>query len=423
VWTLADLPRGAAPPPLVGPYLTPEGVTILYGPGGTGKGFVALHLARELMRVHNMRVGILDFENHPYEWGRRGPAMGYTETDSTMRYWTPNGGDYWADEPGPLVRVAKRIRELLDSERVDYIIVDSFTAATSGAEGMGGQADALDLFEGLKVLNRPTLVIAHVASVGPKWPAKPFGSVHVRNQARSLWAADRPGGRRVGDDADDGSIALELHNTKESGRAESPPQFLTFTFDADGKIGADTHAPTARTNETDDLADIRVRIREVLEAAPDGLTTGAIKRLKLGGDHRILAALTELVSDGEVEVIDGPRSAKLYRLPPSALDSRAPVRTPIRESAHGSHAQVEEKLTHAEHGSSTGRAWVGTGRNAMVEDEAVDPPPAILTVLSANPIERPLPDEEPPEYVLADPVLLADWKRRYPGWSSVEASA
>jgi hypothetical protein len=415
VWTFADLPRGPAPAPLAGPYLTPEGVTILYGPGGAGKGFVALHLAQELIRLHNMRVVILDFENHPYEWGRRGKAMGYTAADESMsRYWTPNGGDYWASEPGPLVKVAKRIRELLDVERVDYVIIDSFMAATSGAEGMGGQADAVDLFDGLKVLNRPTLVIAHVASAGPKWPGKPFGSVHVRNQARSLWAADRPGSRRVGDDTDDRSIALELHNTKESGRAESPPQFLTFMFDADGKIGVDTHAPAARTNETDDLADIKVRILAVLEeAAPDGLTTSAIRRLKLAADYRILAALAELVTGKAVEVGDGPRGAKLYRLPASAPPDRcAPVRSPIGETAAqvartGRARGADPCGAQVAHRSRTGR----TGQNSPdsstaftasdfsekivvdgVDDEtgseSESQPPAIFAVVSPDPHKR-----------------------------------
>jgi hypothetical protein len=323
VWTLADLPRGAAPPPLVGPYLTPEGVTILYGPGGAGKGFVALHFAQEMMRLHNMRVAVLDFENHPYEWGRRGPAMGYTETDSAMRYWTPNGGDYWAYEPGPLVKVAKRIRELLNSEHVDYVIIDSFSAATSGAEGMGGQADALDLFEGLKVLNRPALVIAHVASAGPKWPGKPFGSVHIRNQARSLWAADRPGSRRVGEDADDLSIALELHNTKESGRAESRPQFLTFTFEADGTIGVDTHPPTrVSADQPDNLAEIKARILQILQAAAGDLTGRDIRKQAAGRPERIADALRDLVDEGVIEVSDGIRGAKLYRLSASAPPDR-----------------------------------------------------------------------------------------------------
>lgn len=58
------------PPPMIIDRLDPTGHSILYGPGGAGKGTLAswwiLQLARE-----GKRVLIVDYENHPEEWARR----------------------------------------------------------------------------------------------------------------------------------------------------------------------------------------------------------------------------------------------------------------------------------------------------------------------------------------------------------------
>jgi len=61
--TAADLLSGDPPEPLVPPFLTPEGATILYAKGGTGKGLVALaararpRLGRRLRRRQAPRTG------------------------------------------------------------------------------------------------------------------------------------------------------------------------------------------------------------------------------------------------------------------------------------------------------------------------------------------------------------------------------
>jgi hypothetical protein len=253
VWTLNDLPQGDPPPPLVDDtYLSPEGMTVIYGPGGVGKGLMVTYLVLRIIRTHGIRVSILDFESHPFEWGRRAKAMGYTEREMGMvEYYTPHGGDYWPfPKTGPIDKVAGLLREGFDERDVRYVAVDSFSAATSGAEAMGGQVDAVNFFEGMRMLNRPGLAIAHVASGGLKWPSKPYGSIHIHNQARETWAVER-----FGDDTtetfveSDGTSAvrLEIHNKKMNGRESGRPQFLNFRFMTDGTITTQDAEPMGRT--------------------------------------------------------------------------------------------------------------------------------------------------------------------------------
>ena len=47
--TAADLRYGTPPPQLVDPFLTPEGSTVIYARGGTGKGVTASWLAKHLV--------------------------------------------------------------------------------------------------------------------------------------------------------------------------------------------------------------------------------------------------------------------------------------------------------------------------------------------------------------------------------------
>jgi hypothetical protein len=276
-WTLADIPNIPSPPQLLDPYLPPKGVTLIYGTGGVGKGFVSLYFAKQLVRMH-FHVAILDYEDHEEEWRGRAEAMGFTDADLHMvTYYSPFG-DRWPSDlkRGSLVRVAGPLRTEFDDpdSYVDYVVVDSFATATEASESMGGQRDALDLFKGLKVLGRPALVIAHVSGASEKFPAKPFGSVQVHNQARMTWAVAQVTDQHDETDGDyltegPSSMALELRNMKRSGGSKFPPQFLNFKFDGD-RVTVDVHRPVGRS-----LADLSY---DAITRAQESLTVAEIHK-------------------------------------------------------------------------------------------------------------------------------------------------
>jgi KaiC/GvpD/RAD55 family RecA-like ATPase len=249
--TLRDLPFGPTPPQLVPPFLTPEGATIIYGPGGVGKGFLATYFARELVRI-NRRVTIIDFENHPREWSRRARGMGFTDDELVMVNYRAPFGHAWTVSTGSLAEIVDHLTTDLDNieRRADYLIIDSYTTATTTGDSMGGMAAAQEFFGGLARLKRSALVIAHVAGGQEKWPTRPFGSVFVHNLARETWAVERTNGEEpiedVSEDVEPGPMTLELRNRKSNGTLKSPPQYFTFNF-TDGLIEIDRNSPFGKT--------------------------------------------------------------------------------------------------------------------------------------------------------------------------------
>src|SRR5205814_7943932 len=101
-YSLKDLPHGPPPALLADPFLDPEGHTVIYAPGGTGKGLLAVHLIHRILddpRIDN--VGVLDYENHEREWGWRSRAMGYSDSElERVKYLAPYGSK-WGNDLGP----------------------------------------------------------------------------------------------------------------------------------------------------------------------------------------------------------------------------------------------------------------------------------------------------------------------------------
>jgi hypothetical protein len=242
---------------LAEPYLSAEGVTILYGLGGAGKGYISLYLIQRLVRS-GMRVSVIDFEGHPGEWGRRAHAIGFTAKERRMVEYRAPFGEDWNAKRGALHEVAAILRENMDDpfRFTDYVVIDSYTTGSSAADSMGGAAAAQEFFSGLAMLGRPALVIAHVAGGGEKFPDKPFGSVFVHNLARETWAVAQ---LDDDDEREPGVMRIELRNKKANSRPKYPPQFLNFTFDLLGQVRVDDGKPSGGASVADLIADVLVR--------------------------------------------------------------------------------------------------------------------------------------------------------------------
>lgn len=247
-YTLDDLPNDGAPEPLLPPFLAPEGATVLYGKGGRLKGYTALHWTRELLQLPNIdRILILDFENHPYEWGGRAHALGFTESERRrVDYITPYG-DYWPFEKhqrGPLSKIVRPLHEFMVPGH-DFIVVDSYTTATSEGDTMGGAPAAQEFFNAFHSLGRPGLVLAHVAGGQGRFPDRPFGSVFVHNLARETWAVEKSDEKE--DEAYDpieerGFEVIELRQKKSNGSATQRPVSYRFDF-SEGEIKVTNVSP------------------------------------------------------------------------------------------------------------------------------------------------------------------------------------
>jgi hypothetical protein len=189
--TLDTLPFGATPLPLVlDMFLAPEGWTVLYANGGTGKGFLALWMARHFLAVNpDAKVMVLDYEGHRWEWGNRARSMGWQQDERERVIYVDPYDPVW-HKGHTLAGLAPLLRPHGEREGVGLYVVDSYsTAAGAGAE-MGGAEGAIEFFKAGAVLGAPGLVLAHTSSED-KFPKRPFGSVFVHNLARETWAASQ----------------------------------------------------------------------------------------------------------------------------------------------------------------------------------------------------------------------------------------
>lgn len=249
--TAADLTYGPPPDQFVDPFLTPEGVTCLYGRGGVGKGVTSCWLTVRLVRAGHI-VMIVDFEGHEREWGSRLRGLGLTDVElSRIHYRAPFAAD-WTAPTGALSKVAELLRVDAEHIGVTYLVVDSYSVATTNGDLMGGEAAAREFFTAVTTIGRPALVVAHVKGDSERFPARPFGSVFVHNLARETWAVERLGDDEPESDPDlirfgPAVINLELRNRKSNGRAKASAQFLSFSFFDDGTIEVSTDAPGGRS--------------------------------------------------------------------------------------------------------------------------------------------------------------------------------
>lgn len=261
--TLHDITVGPPPEQLCDPFLAPDGTTVIYGRGGVGKGMVSVWLAHRLVQ-QGQTVMVIDYEGHPKEWSRRARAMGWSSEELKSVHYRAPFGKAWTATKGDLHEVAELVREEVEALEVTFLIIDSYTTATSSGDAMGGQAAAQEFFNALDRIGRPTLVIAHVAGGQGRFPEKPFGSVFVHNLARETWAVEQS---EEGDEADvwDAEtwkvqprvMQLELRNQKKNDGSKAKPQFVAFSFFFDGHIEVDDQPPTGKT-----LADIIARLFE-----------------------------------------------------------------------------------------------------------------------------------------------------------------
>ena len=107
----------------------PTNHTIVYGPGGVGKGTL---LANDIIKLaqSGTNVAILDYERHPEEWRPRIFSLGGADLmDDAIGYWTPPAGAIWDH--------VDTLQPMLAERKVGAIVIDSVTFACAGADTVG----------------------------------------------------------------------------------------------------------------------------------------------------------------------------------------------------------------------------------------------------------------------------------------------
>ena len=239
------------PPPMLVGRLDPEGHTILYGPGGVGKGALACWWIVELVRTGH-RVLILDFEGHATEWARR---IGSLDPTAAQGVW-------YVAPSKPLRAIATDVKAECDQYQITYVVVDSAVMAC-GDDPMKPEA-ARAYGEGLIRLGRPALTLAHVTKLDDG--RYPFGSVFWHNLARTTFSL-----------VPDGDTTLLTHR-KGNNYAKIARQAVTMTW-TDGQL-REVWERSYAASLGDEIAD--------LLAGSAGMTLAAIVE-HLSGAERTIA--------------------------------------------------------------------------------------------------------------------------------------
>jgi hypothetical protein len=243
--TLHSLPYGTPPLPLVlDTFLAPEGWTVFYANGGTGKGLLALWMMRFVLLDPEARIAVLDYEGHRWEWGNRARAIGWTDDELKRVIYIDPYDPVWT-KGHTLSGIAPEMRRVGDDQNVVLYVVDSYTTAAGSDTDMGGVKGAVDFFKAGTALGKPGLVLAHTSASDERFPAKPFGSSFVHNLARETWAGAQVGAEtgllvkgQFGVTAS--SIQVELRNKKRSvGARTTASQLFDIEFRSTGAIRID----------------------------------------------------------------------------------------------------------------------------------------------------------------------------------------
>jgi hypothetical protein len=213
---LDALPTGP-PPPLLIDRLDPNGHTVIYGPGGVGKGVVAAWWIVRLVEAGHV-VLIVDYEAHEAEWGRRIGSLGGPDAMVGVHYVAPLAPE-WTRPRGPLWVISPDIRAIAEVIGATYIVIDSIVPACAGLDPLKPEA-ASQYASALQYLARPALSLAHVTKTDDA--RYPFGSVFWHNLARTTWSLASAG--------KGGSHTVVLTHRKHNNYSNLGEFLLTITW-------------------------------------------------------------------------------------------------------------------------------------------------------------------------------------------------
>ncbi len=197
VLDLFSIPTAERPRFLLRPYIESDGVTLLYGDGGSMKSLLALAMGLSVasgVPLLGMQptmacpVLYLDWEASPEDHAERARSL-----------W--KGADTTLDPPATLVHYQRQVASLhegapnaarvIQDLRAGLVIVDSIGMAR------GGSPEAADMtiqfFRAARSLGVPVLAIDHISQEARKTGdlSSPFGSRFTHNLSRRSWAVEK----------------------------------------------------------------------------------------------------------------------------------------------------------------------------------------------------------------------------------------
>lgn len=270
---LRDAPDPPSDGPLLPPLLAADGVTLLYGDGGTGKSYLALaaavslHTGRDLLGMvppATRRVAYLDWEWTASVHKRRLVRLLTGEELPDLIYVRCSL---------PIMQELERLRRILREHRVEYAVLDSVALAAGGDPERA--ETAIEFFGALRQLDIDALAVAHVTKDGGDGRHdRPFGSTFWHNTARATWYV------RKAQELGSSAFRVAIVNKKANDAPLSLP--LGFELSIDHEKASITRASLSDTPDLAREVPLRLRIREALLS---GSRTFAQLAEQLGADE------------------------------------------------------------------------------------------------------------------------------------------
>ena len=223
-------------------YLQP---TVMYGPGGLGKSFLAVFCSVlvqtgvEFAGLKPLQGNVLyiDYEDVGDELNERvrALAMGIGGVTDGVEFKYRSSHDVLYHDIDPL-------RRAVAENNISLVVVDSLGGA---AAGQINDADVnIKVFNALRSLNVTALIIDHVSKDGST-DRGPIGSVFKYNRARSVWEVKKS--QQVGET---GSKVGLYHRKANSGKLQKP---LGFSLEFIGEPAEVVTVNEARVEDVPEL--------------------------------------------------------------------------------------------------------------------------------------------------------------------------
>lgn len=208
--------------------------TIWFGDGGTGKSYLALYAAIALAQERDEHVLYCDWEGAVDDHRRRADRiLGPAARVQTLWYQRCER---------PLVKMADRLKEIINRRSITVLICDSAGYATEGPPETAEAA--LGYFRALASLGPITsLHLAHI-NKSETGDQRPFGSQFWHNSARSTWYLKRTD---PNPESSDVTVAM-IHRKSNTGPFEAA-RGVRISF-----VANETRITAADPSEHDELA-------------------------------------------------------------------------------------------------------------------------------------------------------------------------
>lgn len=231
VLRLGDIATRPRLPDLV-EWLVPQGKTSrLYGPGGYGKGYLAVGMAVAIaagvsfagLAVQRGPVLYLDWEDDDWTFRERVEAICRGRPEPLDPRALPLA---YARCERPLPEEVEWLSRRVDADGIVLTVVDSVEMASAGGEHRNYNDRATELARALRLVHCGHLLIDHVSDEGRRGTGlagKAIGGIMKQNLARNEWEIKREQG------TGDAVSHLGLYHAKTNHSAFSPP--LGFVLD------------------------------------------------------------------------------------------------------------------------------------------------------------------------------------------------